>query len=113
MTKDQHTPDSVDKLTEAARRSDPLFGHLDRDFQPTVQQAIEMISIHGQPYDPPNGRQRITFSLRPDLVNEIQALASQHDMSTSSMVDLLLRVALGEWHEWWNHNGSKFEQGEG
>jgi len=99
------TSDDLEKLTEAARRSDPLFGSVVRDFQPTIQQAIQMVSLNGEPYDPPNGRQRVTFSLRPDLVTEVQGMAAEHDMATSSMVDLLLRVALGEWHEWWNHHG--------
>ncbi|CAO1670496.1 hypothetical protein NYA30BAC_04350 (plasmid) [Halomonas sp. NYA30] len=105
MTDTKHTPKPIDQFTVAARRTDPLFGPNLRDFQPTIQHVIEMISIHGEPYDPPGTRQRISLSLRPDLVTEIQGMASTHDMPTSAMVDALLRVAIGDWHEWWNHNG--------
>jgi hypothetical protein len=108
MTNHKHVPEPTDQFTEAARRTDPLFGHNLRDFQPTIQQLIEMISIHAEPYDPPGGRQRVTFSLRPDLVTEVQGMAATHDMPTSAMVDALLRVAIGEWHEWWNHHGGDF-----
>lgn len=105
MTDHKHIPEPSEQFTVAARRTDPLFGPNLRDFQPTIEQLINMISIHGEPYDPPGSRQRVTFSLRPDLVTTVQGMAATHDMPTSAMVDALLRVAIGDWEEWWNHNG--------
>lgn len=107
MTNAKRTPEPSEQFLEAARRTDPLFGDHTRDFQPTIEQLITMIDIHGEPYDPPSGRHRVTFSLRPDLVANVQKMAADHDMPASAMVDALLRVALGDWEEWWHHHSSE------
>lgn len=97
---------TLERVYEAGRRMDPLFGRLERDFQPNIDQLIDQILVNDTPYRPHGGRERINFSLRPELIQEVQAMAANHDMDTSSMVDALLRVALGEYHEWMHHNGS-------
>lgn len=95
------------KFYEAALRNDPLFGPIERDFEPTIHQLIEHVMINEQPYDPPGRRQRVNFSLRPDLITQLQTIATDFDMNTSTTVDALLRVALGDYAEWWNLNGPR------
>ena len=95
---------TLERVYEAGRRTDPLFGRLERDFQPTIDQLIDQIIVNDTPYRPHGSRERINFSLRPELIQEVQKMASSYDMDTSSMVDALLRVALGEYHEWMHYN---------
>lgn len=96
---------TLERVYEAGRRTDPLFGRLERDFQPTIDQLIDQILVNDTPYRPHGSRERINFSLRPELIHEVQTMASDYGMDTSSMVDALLRVALGEHHEWMHKNG--------
>ena len=103
------------KLAAAARRTDPLFNADPlRDFEPTIEDAIQYIDIEGMAYTfPRSARDRMSLSFDPDRLAAINDIAVKHDMTASATVDLLLRVALGDYAEWWAHNGAKFEQGEG
>lgn len=101
--------DTLEKVYAQARIMDPLFGDVVRDFQPTIHQVVQVLDIDNIEYNPPNGRERINFSLRPDLVTDVQGFAADHDMSVSTAVDVLLRVALGDYAQWWNENGTDEE----
>jgi len=107
MTNEMTDHDAIRKLTEAARRTDPLFSsNVLRDFEPTVEQVIEHIDIQGESYNFPRAaRERMTLSFDPDRLAAVNDIAVKHDMTVSATVDLLLRVALGDYAEWWNHHG--------
>jgi hypothetical protein len=98
--------DTLEKIYAKARVTDPLFGDVIRDFQPSIEQVVQVLDIDQTDYNPPSGRERINFSLRPDLVTDVQGFAAAHDMSVSTAVDVLLRVALGDYAQWWNENGT-------
>lgn len=102
----------IDKIVARARRTDPLFSpNPERDFEPTIEQAIVYVSIEGNTYTfPPSERERMSLSFDPDRLAAVKTIATQHDMTVSSTVDLLLRVALGDWEEWWAHNGGNFQK---
>ena len=95
------------KLAAAARRTDPLFNSNPlRDFEPTIEDAIEHIDIQGMAYTfPRSARERMSLSFDPDRLAAVSDIATKHDMTISATVDLLLRVALGDYSEWWNHHG--------
>lgn len=113
------TDTDFQKLAAAARRTDPLFNaNPDRDFEPTIEDAIQCIDIEGIAYTfPRSARDRMSLSFDPDRLAAVSDIAVKHDMTISATVDLLLRVALGDYAEWWAHNGQHFQktddQGEG
>lgn len=98
--------DTLEKIYAKARVTDPLFGDVSRDFQPTMGQVMKHLVIDENTYTPPSGRERINFSLRPDLLSDVQRFAAEHDMPVSTAVDVLLRVALGDYAQWWTENGT-------
>lgn len=99
------------KLAAAARRTDPLFNSDPlRDFEPTIEDAILYISVQGMPYTfPRSARDRMSLSFDPDRLAAVSDIATTHDMTVSATVDLLLRVALGEYAQWWNCHGPRSE----
>lgn len=99
----------LEKIAAAARRTDPLFSTNPlREFEPTIDDAINHIDIQGIPYTfPRSARDRMSLSFDPDRLAAVSTIATQHDMTVSATVDLLLRVALGDYEEWWNNHGEE------
>lgn len=109
-----NTDTDYQKIAAAARRTDPLFSsNVDRGFEPTIQDAIDYIDIQGISYTfPRSARDRMSLSFDPDRLAAVSDIAIKHDMNISATVDLLLRVALGDYEEWWANNGQHIEQSD-
>jgi len=114
-----HNATDLEKIAAAARRTDPLFNSDPlRDFEPTVEDVVQHIDIEGIAYTfPRSARDRMSLSFDPDRLAAVSDIAIKHDMTISATVDLLLRVALGDYAEWWNNHGDlgtpAEDQGEG
>lgn len=98
--------EELEKLASYTVNSDLLFRYdFARDFEPTIEDVINHIDIHGEDYRIPHGaKEKLSLSVHSDRLAELKTFASNHDLSVSAAADLLFRVALGDYAEWWHHN---------
>lgn len=100
--------EELERLAALSLTNDPLFQHNkpERDYEPTMADVIRHLDIDGLDYKPAIGtREKISLSLNPDTVAAVKTFAANHDLAVSAAADLLFRVAIGDYDEWWHHNG--------
>lgn len=92
----------LERIAAAAESHDPLMNlnNIRRDFEPTMDDVMQYL-LHGHPYRVPHAaKERFTFTMHPDRLAALKTFSSDHDLSASEGLDLLLRVALGDYDEW-------------
>lgn len=101
--------EELERIAALSLTSDPLFQphKPGRDFEPTMADVIQYIDIEGNEYrGTHSSREKISLSIHSDRVAALKTFASNHDLNVSAAADLLFRVALGDYDEWWYHHGS-------
>ncbi|MYL22071.1 hypothetical protein GLW04_19540 [Halobacillus litoralis] len=105
--------EELERLAALSLTNDPLFQHNkpERAYEPSMADVIHYLDIEGLDYKPGiTSREKISLSLSSDTVAAVKTFAANHDLAVSAAADLLFRVALGDYDEWWHYNGAKDEE---